>query len=105
MDMDQCKYESSIGGNQNVLNKKCMTDIFNVVDCPSIVKVNETSSNLNLKSTIYNIEDYCDKNKQMEEERYFPEKCSENNNYKCLDELYPQVPCVFETKKGELTLF
>lgn len=105
MDMDQCKYESSIGGNQNALNKKCMTDIFNVVDCPSIVKVNETSSNLNLKSTIYNIEDYCDKNKQMEEERYFPEKCSENNNYKCLDELYPQVPCVFETKKEELKYF
>ena len=106
MDMDQCKYERSIGGNENAMNKKCMVDIFNIVDCPSIVKVNEASSNFGLKSTTFNIEDFCDKNKQMEEERYFPEKCiKNNNNYKCLDELYPQIPNVFETKTDELDYF
>ena len=106
MDLEHCKYESSIGGNENALNKKCMADIFNIVDCPSIVKVKETSSSSDFKSTVYNIEDFCDKNKQMNEERYFPEKCITNsNNYKCLDELYPQIPNVFETKTDELKYF
>lgn len=106
MDLEHCKYESSIGGNENALNKKCMADIFNIVDCPSIVKVKETSSSSDFKSTVYNIEYFCDKNKQMNEERYFPEKCITNsNNYKCLDELYPQIPNVFETETDELKYF
>lgn len=97
MDMDQCKYESSIGGNSKALNRKCMVDIFNVVDCPSIVLV-ENNNNLGL-----NIEDYCDRSKVVKEERYFPEKCDSSKNYKCLDDLLQKVPNVFE--RGEVDYF
>ena len=33
----ECSYESSIGGNNDTLNRKCYTGIYNVGDCPTII--------------------------------------------------------------------
>ena len=96
LDLTECKYESSIEGNQSAFYKRCMTEMFNIVDGPSIVKVSDSNNKLESKDIIYNIEDYCDKDKLVNEERYFAEKCNDNKNYKCLDELYPEVPYLFD---------
>lgn len=79
--------------------------MFNVVDCPSIVKVNAANTKMGLNSTVYNIEDYCNKSKIIGEERFFAEKCASDKNYKCLDDIFPEVPCVFDNNKNATDYF
>ena len=33
----ECSYENNIGGNQETLNRKCYTNIYNVGDCPKLL--------------------------------------------------------------------
>ena len=108
LDKSQCKYEDSIGGNNAALYKRCMTDIFNIIDCPSIVKVSNSENKDEVESTVYDIEDFCDKSKETNEIRYFIDNCRNgetNLNYKCTDDLFPEIKNVFSNDTVSLDYF
>ena len=87
--LDRCKYESSVGGNQTALNKKCMLELFNIVDCPGAVKITPN----NFESTVYNIDDYC---KKEGNNIYYSIDCDKKDNKNCLDDLLTEVPYFYD---------
>ena len=93
---DFCKYEDNIGGNKTALNKKCMIEAFNVVDCPSMVKIRREKNNFG--ATIYNIDDYCDKDG---EDLYYSIDCDKKENKSCLNELLTEVPYFYDVYHKE----
>ena len=44
--LEECKYESSIRGNEEANKKKWFTELFNMVDYPSILKVDKTNNDI-----------------------------------------------------------
>lgn len=84
--LDECKYESTVGGNQNAKNKKCMSELFNIVDCPSFVK-------LSSEQETYNIESFCN---NKGDNLYYIANCGQIKDSKCIDSILPEVPNVFD---------
>jgi len=95
--LDQCKYEKSVGGNQTALNKKCMTEIYNLVDYPSIIKTN--TSDLKKDKNILNIENYY---KMTGEDAYYPIECKNGSESNCLDKIFLEIPYVYEKYKARM---
>ena len=93
---DICPYESSVGGNNIALNKKCMLELFNIVDCPSVVKIKLNENNL--EETVYNIDDYCEKEG---EDLYYSMDCEKKGNKNCLDHLLTEVPYFYDKYNKE----
>jgi hypothetical protein len=95
---NECKYESSIGGNSKALSQKCMTGIFNFLDYPTIIKIKQ---NNNLNETIYNIDDYKGKTGSN---YYYLANCDEKHksNTKCIDDIFPEVRYVYDKYKVEI---
>ena len=95
--LDECNYEETVGGNQDANNKKCMTELFNIVDCPSVIKVQENQNNLN--DTYYDIEDYCN---QAGEDLYYiaDDEDIKDSNY--CNNLLNEIPYVYDKYSTEL---
>lgn len=87
----QCAYESSVDGNQNALNKKCITEIFNIIDYPSFIKVKGESK--------YNIEDY---KKAVSKDIYYIANCKKMVDSNCIDNIFSEVPCVYDSFTTEM---
>ena len=75
-----CKYESNISENTHYFNRKCITEMYNVADCPTVVEIKKDASE-NLPN---DFESYCGKS---DDNLYYQQDCN-NNGKKCLDELY-----------------
>ena len=82
----ECSYESDIEGNQNTLNRKCFTNIYNVGNCPSIIKKSE-------KPTVEKFQNdyYCNK---YGEHFFYQGEC-EDTKRNCLDEIYYSDKCPY----------
>jgi len=80
----ECSYESSIGGNQETLNRKCYTGIYNVGNCPTIIgkSLNPTQDGLDKDL-------YCNK---FGDKYYYQGDCTDKNR-NCLDEMYYSNKC------------
>ena len=91
LNLKSCEYEPSVPGNNKALNKKCFTEIFNLVDYPSFIKVNSDSS--------FNIDDYYQK---KGEDFYYIADCDQLKDSKCLDNIFPEVKCVFDSYTSDL---
>ena len=63
---NECKYESKIKNNENAYYRKCLTQIYNIGDCPILIALNKLSSNLKL-----NLE-YCNK---TDDNLYYTSQC------------------------------
>ncbi len=94
--LSQCQYESSVGGNQEALNKKCFTEIFNIADYPSFVKASFQNT---LNDTSFDIEDYY---KATGNNLYYIADCDKIKDSKCIDNILPDVPCVYDSYTREL---
>ena len=90
---DECAYESSFGDNNETLNRKCYTGIYNVGNCPTIIKksVNPTQEGLDKDL-------YCNK---YGSSYYYQGDCIEKKR-NCLDEMYYSNKCpnVFKNKEA-----
>jgi len=75
-----CKFESIIAKNTNYFNRKCLTEMYNIVDCPIIIEAQKDDSG-NLPDDFGS---YCGKSG---DNLYFQQECN-NNGRKCLDEAY-----------------
>ena len=80
----ECDRESYIEGNQNTLNNKCYTNIYNVGDCPTII-TKSVKPNLNNFKKNY----YCNKNGKQ---YFYQGECSDTER-NCLDEIYYSDKC------------
>ncbi len=89
----QCEYETSVGGNQDALKNKCFTEIFNIIDYPSFIKVNPNDDDS------YDIEDYY---KKTGDNLYYIADCEKISGSKCIDNIFPEVKCVYDAYTSEL---
>lgn len=93
---EECSYESEIGGNSKTLNRKCFTGIYNVADCPTIIK---KATNLKEIPTQEEFDNdlYCNK---FDSNYYYQGEC--NNTRSCLDEKLSSDICpnVFSNKEA-----
>ena len=96
--LDACQFEQSVGGNSNTNNKKCMTELFNIVDYPSIIKVKESINDNNLTATTYDIEDYYQK--KGDDFYYIADEGDIESNY--IYNLLKEVPYVYNKYNEEL---
>lgn len=71
-----------------------MTELFNIVDYPTIIKVDKDSS--------LNIEDYKEKTGKN---LYYVADCKEMKESKCVDDIFQEVPCVYDEYPKELNYF
>ena len=91
-----CKFESIIAKNTNYFNRKCITDMYNIDDCPTIIEAKKDSSG-NLPN---DFESYCGKS---DNNLYFQKECN-NNGKKCLDETY-NTKLLYPFKESEQTQY
>lgn len=96
--LDACQFEQSVGGNSNTNNKKCMTELFNIVDYPSIIKVKNANNENNLTETTYDIEDYYQK--KGDDLYYIADEGDIESNY--IYKLLKEVPFVYTKYNKEL---
>ena len=80
----ECSYESKIEGNQETLNRKCYTTIYNVGDCPSII-----TKSVNPNKDDFDKNVYCNKKGK---EYFYQGECN-NSERNCLDQLYYSDKC------------
>ena len=76
-----CKFESGLTNYYNVFNRKCITEMFNFAECPTIIE-EKTDSNGKLPN---DFDKYCG---QTSNNLYFQQNCGNNNGRNCVDELY-----------------
>ena len=84
-------YERSVEGNQDTMNKKCITEIFNIIDYPSFIKVNSESK--------YYIEDY--KN-TVNKDIYYISNCKKLEDSNCVDIIFSELSCVYDLFKPHM---
>ena len=91
---EECAYESYIGGNDKVLNRKCYTNIYNVGDCPSIITKSANPTQEGLDEDLY-----CNK---FDQNLYYYQGDCKDKNRNCLDEMYysDKCPNVFKNKEA-----
>ena len=93
---EDCKYEPSLNKNSKFYNKKCITEIFNVGDCPLIISKNKDSS-----ISFDNLNDLCGK---KDDNLYYQTECG--GDRKCVDEIYyTKGPYPFEASSEKATYF
>ena len=95
--LDECSYEESVGGNQEANNKKCMTELFNIVDYPSVIKVKGEQNNLN--ETIYDIEEY---HYKKSEDFYYIADSEDLKDSNICSNLLNEIPYVYEKYKDNV---
>jgi len=96
-----CKAEKNKRINYNYLTRKCITEMYNVGDCPIIIenKMNATQKIYNF----YNIDNLCGKSY---DNLYFSKECKNDDNKKCLDELfYTKSPYPFRENSEKAKYF
>ena len=84
---NECKYESKIKNNENAYYRKCLTQIYNIGDCPILIALNKLSSNLKL-----NLE-YCNK---TDDNLYYTSQC--DGEKKCYKEIFSKGPYAYKMK-------
>jgi len=91
---EECAYESKIGGNQESLNRKCYTNIYNVGDCPSIITKSAKPTQEGLDEDLY-----CNK---FDPNLYYYQGDCKDKKRNCLDEMYysDKCPNVFKNKEA-----
>ena len=97
--LDECKYESSVGGNSDALNKKCMTEIFNFLDYPSIIKIKSENK---LNDTVsYDNNDYF---RVTGKNYYYLADCDEKHksDTSCTDDIFPEIQYTYDKYKNEI---
>ena len=82
---DECAYESNIEGNQETLNRKCYTNIYNVGDCPSIITKSANPTQEGLDNDLY-----CNK---FDRNLYYYQGDCNDKKRNCLDEMYYSDKC------------
>ena len=75
---NECKYESSIGGNPNTYKRKCYTNIYNIAECPTLVTKSANPTQQDLDDDAY-----CGK---IGKNYYYQGDCNSGRN--CLDQMY-----------------
>lgn len=90
---EECAIETSIGGNQEALSKKCFTQLYNIVDCPTFLKIKDSNK---LEET--DIEGYCNTDG---DDIYYNADCEEKN---CAENIFYEAPCVKDSFE-EWTIF
>ena len=90
----ECAIERSIGGNQNALSKKCFTQILNIVDYPTLIRVKD-------QTTDYNIERY---HQDSGENIYYVAECDEIKYSKCVEDIFFETKSLNETFPDELDI-
>ena len=80
----ECGYENRIGGNEKTFNKKCLTNIYNVGECPTII-----AKSVNPQIEGYLNGSYCNK---YEKEYFYQGEC-DNKERNCLDEVFYSDKC------------
>ena len=89
-----CKYEKNLRYNSYYLTKKCITEMYNLGDCPMII---ENRKNATQKIyNFHNIDNLCGKSY---DNLYFPKECKKDDNRKCLDELF-YTKCPYPYKEN-----
>lgn len=81
---DECQYEKNIGGVEESLKRKCYTYIYNVGDCPTIIKKSVNPTEENFKKDLY-CKTYGDK--------YFYQGECNDSRRNCLDRMYYSDKC------------
>ena len=81
---DECKYESNIENSEDVYNRKCLTNIYNIGDCPIFIALNKLSENLKLDL------EYCN---QTDDNLYYSNECDEEK--KCYKEIFSKGPFAY----------
>lgn len=95
MTNEECNnIETSHSGNVNALYKKCYSYIYNIVDYPTIIKVE--------KAGIYDIENYVNK---TGDDTYYVADCEKITGSKCYEEVMKETKGVNETFEDELYVF
>ena len=84
---DECKYESNIQNKKEVYNRKCLTQIYNVGDCPIFIALNKLSDNLDLNLN------YCNK---TDDNLYYSSQCE--GEKKCCKEIFSKGPYAYGMK-------
>ena len=77
----ECKYESGLTNEYNFFNRKCITEMYNIAECPTIIE-EKADSQGNLPN---DFDSYCGK---MRSNLFYQQKCGNNNGKNCMDELY-----------------
>ena len=80
----ECSYESYMSGYNEVLYRKCYTNIYNVGDCPSIITQSENPTIDNFKKDLY-----CNKKGKG---YYYQGECDDKER-NCLDGMYYSDKC------------
>ena len=75
-----CKFESIIAKNTDYFNRKCLSEIYNIGDCPTIIEAKKDA----LGNLPNDFESYCGKS---DDNLYFQQECNSNGR-KCLDEAF-----------------
>ena len=76
-----CKYESSLIKTTGYYSRKCLSEMYNIAECPTLIEENR-NENGKLPN---DFEKYCGK---MDNNLYFQQECGNNNGKNCLDEVY-----------------
>ena len=91
---EECKYEINIKNQEDAYNKKCMTQIYNVGDCPIFIALNKLSDNLNLNLS------YCNK---TDDNLYYSSQCE--GEKKCYKEIFSKGPYAYGMKDMDDFIF
>ena len=75
-----CKYERNLSQRTDYFERKCITEMYNVADCPILIEAKKDASG-NLPN---DFESYCGKS---DDNLYYQQDCN-NNGRKCLDESF-----------------
>ena len=89
-----CDIETSHSGNKDALYKKCYTYIYNIIDYPTLIKVD--------KKIDYNIEDFY---KKTGDNFYYIGDCDKLTFSKCYENVMTETKGVIETFEDELNIF
>ena len=93
-----CKFENIIAKNTQYFNRKCISEMYNIAECPIIIEEKKDASG-NLPN---DFEKYCGKNGY--DNVYYQQECNNNNGRKCLDETY-NTKIFYPFKESEKTSF
>ena len=97
--LPECAYEN-LEDNQNVNNKKCMSELFNIVDYPSIIKVKKDENNLD--EDIYDIEEYYQK---KGDDLYYIADAKDIKDSNYVENILSEVPYAYEKYESLITNF
>ena len=81
---EECAFETDIKDNDEIFQRKCLLEMYNVGDCPMVVEVQKDfKGDLPDISTINS---YC--HKENNPKLFYPKKCELNEKKNCVDQIY-----------------